>query len=91
MATEFKLQYPIEREGAQTITSLSMRRAKVRDMQKFMKMLDQGDASKAMQEVLSDLCNVQLHVILDMDIEDYAPMMEAFNDFLKPLRTDKED
>ena len=91
MSTDFKLKYPLVREGAEPITTLSMRRVKVRDMQKFMKMLDTGDSAKAMQEVIADLCTVQIHVILDLDLEDYSPLMKAFQDFLAPMKTDSED
>ena len=88
-ATEFTLKFPIERDGS-SIKVLTGRRAKVRDMQKFFAGLDK-DPLKAMQEALADLFQVPIHVINDLDIEDYAPMQEWFQAFLEPMKSVSED
>jgi hypothetical protein len=86
--TTFNLQYPVVREG-QNISVLTGRRAKVRDMQKFMRNID-VDPIQAMQQVLADLTDQPIHVIGDLDLADYAPMQKWFQDFLEPMKSASE-
>ena len=87
--TVFELKHPIEFRGA-TYNTVSMRRAKVRDVRNFLKGLEK-DAAGAMERVIADLTELDVTVIAELDVEDYAPMKEAFEAFLKPLASGADE
>jgi len=74
-----KLKYPIEVAG-EKITSLNLRRPKVRDMLAADKAAD----SEAEKEVamFANLCEVSRDAILELDGADYGNLQKAYSDFL---------
>lgn len=79
----FELKYPFEYRGAK-YTQFEARRPKLRDLKQFLKDLDK-DSMAALQRVLSDLFEVQIEVMENIDIEDFGPMKSWFEDFLKHM------
>jgi len=79
MKTEITLDFPVE-NGAETVTSLNMRRMKARDQVVVAK---QG-GTNAEQEVrlFANLCEVAPTVIEELDMKDYRKVQEAYRGFL---------
>jgi len=73
------LKYPIEVAG-EKITSLNLRRPKVRDMLAADKSAD----SEAEKEVamFANLCEVSRDAILELDGVDYGQLQKAYSGFL---------
>ena len=84
--TVFELKHPFDYRGA-TYLKVEMRRPKVRDLRSFSKNLDK-DPTGAMERVIADLLELDVQVIAEFDVEDFAPMKNAFEDFLKPLASE---
>jgi hypothetical protein len=82
-AQVFPLSYPFEHRGASYI-EFKARRPKVRDLRAFIKNVDK-DGVAAMEKVLADLCEVDEKIIAEVDVEDFAPMKQWFEAFLKPM------
>jgi len=79
MSEVITLKYPITVNG-QEITSLSLRRPKVRDML----VADKSAASSAEQEMnlFANLCEVDNDTILELDAADYKQLQETYSNFL---------
>jgi len=79
MMTRIELKYPIEVAG-ETITSLNLRRPKVRDMLAA----DKTEGGEAEKEVamFANLCEVSREVILELDGADYHRLQEEYSGFL---------
>jgi len=73
------LKYPIEVAG-EKITSLNLRRPKVRDMLAA----DKSSGSDAEKEVsmFANLCEVSPDAIMELDGKDYATLQQAYSAFL---------
>jgi len=73
------LKYPIEVAG-EKITSLNLRRPKVRDMLAA----DKSAGSEAEKEVamFANLCEVSRDAILELDGADYGQLQQAYSGFL---------
>jgi hypothetical protein len=82
-AKTFELKFPFTFKGTEH-TKFEARRPKVRDVRKFVQLLDK-DSVKAMETVLGDLVEEDPLVIAEIDIEDFAPMKGWFEGFLKPI------
>jgi len=75
------LDHPFDFEG-EKVTSLSMRRPKVRDdLAK-----ERAGASAGAQEVqfFADLCGVKKELIQELDLADYNKLGEAYKGFFTP-------
>lgn len=77
------LDYPVIHNGA-TIKQLTMRRPKVSD-QKAAANSASDDASRE-TVMFANLCEVELAVIDDMDMLDYAKLQETYSGFLSPRK-----
>jgi len=79
MSESIKLKYPIDVAGEQ-ITSLNLRRPKVRDMLAA----DKTGGSEGEKEVamFANLCEVSRDAILDLDGADYGQLQKAYSGFL---------
>lgn len=79
MPTKITLDYPVK-DKDQAVTSLTMRRMKVRDQVTVSK---QG-GTNAEQEVrlFANLCEVSTQVIEELDIKDYGKLQETYKGFL---------
>jgi hypothetical protein len=84
-AKVFDLKYPFELQG-RDVRQLTARRPKVIDVRKFIKNVD-VDSVKAMETLLSDLCSVPPDIIANVDIEDFPPMKNWAEDFLRLMLT----
>lgn len=91
MSTEkiFELKFPFEHRGAKYET-MKARRPRVRDLRSFIKNVDK-DSVAAMEKVLADLMEIDEKIIAEIDIEDFAPMKEWFEGFLKIMLGGSED
>jgi len=74
-----KLKYPIDVAGEQ-ITSLNLRRPKVRDMLAADKAAE-GEAEKEVA-MFANLCEVSRDTILELDGVDYGQLQKAYSGFL---------
>jgi hypothetical protein len=74
-----KLKYPIDVAG-EKITSLNLRRPKVRDMLAA----DKATGSDAEKEVhlFANLCEVSPDAIMELDGADYRQLQDTYSDFL---------
>jgi len=74
-----KLKYPIDVAG-EKITSLNLRRPKVRDMLAA----DRASGSDAEKEVslFANLCEVSPDAIMELDGADYQQLQEIYSGFL---------
>ena len=79
----FDLQFPFEYKGA-NYSKLELRRPKVRDLKKFVKELDK-DSIGAMEKAIADLAEIDEKIIAEIDLEDFAPVKEWFEGFLKKM------
>lgn len=79
----FDLKFPFEYRGAK-YASFTARRPKVRDLRTFIKSVD-ADSIKAMEVLLAQLFEVVPEIVAEIDVEDFAPMKDWFEDFLKPM------
>jgi len=79
MSESIKLKYPIDVAGEQ-ITSLNLRRPKVRDMMAA----DKASGSEAEKEVslFANLCEVSPDAIMELDGKDYQQLQETYSGFL---------
>lgn len=79
----FDLGFPFAYRGAE-YKSFTARRPKVRDLRVFIKTVD-ADSIKAMEVLLANLFEVQPEIVAEIDVQDFAPMKDWFEDFLKPM------
>lgn len=79
----FELKFPFEYKGT-TYTELKARRPKVRDLRSFIKDVER-DSVNAMEKVIGNLCEVDDKIIAELDLEDFNPIKQWFEDFLKPM------
>jgi hypothetical protein len=79
----FSLAHPFEYRGA-TYSEFKARRPKVRDLRNFVKNVDR-DSVAAFEKAIADLCEIDEKIIAEMDIEDFAPIKQWFEAFLKPM------
>jgi len=79
MSESIKLKYPIDVAG-EKITSLNLRRPKVRDMLAA----DKTGGSEAEKEVamFANLCEVSRDAILELDGADYGQLQKTYSGFL---------
>jgi hypothetical protein len=84
----YKLKFPFEHAGV-NYTEFSLRRPKVRDFRNFAKNIER-DPITAMEEIISDLCEIDGNVIAEIDIEDWGPMKDFFEGFLDKLSKKSE-
>ncbi|MDZ4377991.1 MAG: phage tail assembly protein [Xanthomonadaceae bacterium] len=77
--TALDLQFPVQSDGVR-ISSLSMRRPKVRDML----LAEKQGANPAEREVrmIANLCEVAPVVIEDLDFADYSAAQRVLQGFL---------
>lgn len=88
MSEVITLEYPIENNGEQ-ITTLSMRRPKVRDQRLAHKM--KGDDSDKEVQLFANLCEVSTDVIDELDAVDYGQLQEQYKDFLSLKKEPSEE
>lgn len=88
-AVVFDLKFPFDFKGEKH-TRFEMRRPKVRDLKKFARE-NEKDAIVAMERVIADLCEVTEVVVQELDLEDFAPMKKAFEDFLNAMANDSAE
>lgn len=79
----FVLAHPFSYRGTE-YKEFTARRPKVRDLRGFIKDIDK-DSVAAMEKVLSNLFEIQVEVVSEIDIEDFGPMKSWFEGFLKPM------
>ena len=76
--TTVHLTYPVQ-HGGQTIAEITMRRPKVRDIERLDKLT--GDAFRSVT-LISDLSGQAPDVIREMDTADFKKLGEVVQDFL---------
>ena len=76
--TTVQLTYPVQ-HGGQTITEITMRRTKVRDIERLDELT--GDALRSVT-LISDLSGQDPDVIREMDAADFKKLGEVVQDFL---------
>jgi hypothetical protein len=86
---EFLLKHPVEHRG-NTISTLTGRRPKVRELRVFMKGVDR-DSVGAMNNAIANLMEVDNAIIEELDLEDYGPIKKWFESFLKLIADDSMD
>lgn len=91
MSTEkvFELKFPFEHRGA-SYSTLKARRPRVRDLRNFIKNVDK-DSVAAMEKVLADLMEIDEKIVSEIDVEDFAPMKQWFEGFLKVMLGESEE
>ena len=74
-----KLEHPIETEG-RTLSEITMRRAKVKDM-RLATAGAKGDDAMTEIRLFANLCDVSPDAIESLDLADYAKLQERFRSF----------
>ena len=77
--TTITLDHPITVDGAE-VTSLSLRRAKVRDV-RIAEKAGGGDAEREIR-LFANLCEVTPEAIEELDMADYLALQKAYQGFL---------
>lgn len=85
--TEITLEYPVK-SGATEITALKMRRPRVKD-QLIADKQNKHDADKEIH-LFALLCEVDLTVIQELDMDDYEAVKNAFLGFRKKTEPPKD-
>ena len=78
---KIELNYPIESAG-ENITSITMRRSKVKDRLVVAKMKNSSDEEKEIR-LFANLCEVAPNIIEELDESDYAKLQKEYMDFFK--------
>lgn len=78
----FKLKVPLARKEGDTISSVTMRRMKVKDMRAIEKARIASNEVDAGAVALAALTDLPIEVIDEMDIEDFTVLSERMVDFL---------
>ncbi len=74
-----KLKYPVEATG-ETLTSLTMRRSKIKDRLLVAKMKNVSDEEKEIR-LFANLCEVEPKVIEELDEADYSNLQKMYLGF----------
>lgn len=77
MTTKIDLKHPVTVDG-QTYTSLTMRRAKLRDQRLAAKQKSDVDSEITL---FANLCEVPPNVLDELDMVDYAQLQEVYRGF----------
>ena len=77
--TTIQLDHPVDADG-RTITSLAMRRPKVRD-ERDARRIAGADESEREIVLFANLCEVAPDTIHELDLSDYVKLQRAFTDF----------
>ena len=80
--TKIKLKHPITVDGAE-VAELTMRRPKVRDLERMDKV--SGEMAKAVA-LVGDLAELSPDQVRDLDAEDFTAVAERLGDFLGAAR-----
>lgn len=80
-AKTITLAYPVTTAGGETISSVTLRRAKARDLAAFEAAQDLGQTEQGIAMIAS-LCDLPREVIEDLDGEDFVTVSEALVDFV---------
>lgn len=81
------LQYPIEVDGREPITSLTFRRLKAKDMRRIAAADNHQERGIIMLSCATDL---PMEIIDEMDVDDLTKATEAMADFLPTQPQDGE-
>lgn len=79
--TRIELAHPVEADGG-TLTTLSMRRPKVRDERDARRSAG-GDETEHEIVLFANLCEVAPATIHELDLADYRRLQIAFTDFFQ--------
>ena len=74
-----KLKYPVEATG-ETLTSLTMRRSKIKDRLLVAKMKNVSDEEKEIR-LFANLCEVEPKLIEELDEADYSNLQKVYLGF----------
>lgn len=75
-----ELKYPVEADG-RTISTLTMRRPKVRDERDARRLAGDNDAEHEIV-LLANLCDVAPETIHELDLQDYRALQQQFMGFI---------
>lgn len=78
MSEQFELEYPIDFNGAQR-SYLNIRRPKVKDLELARKA--KGDAADQEMQLFSQLCEVSVEELGELDAYDYERLQEHYAGF----------
>lgn len=79
MQQTIELKYPVEATG-ETLTSLTMRRSKIKDRLLVAKMKNVSDEEKEIR-LFANLCEVEPKVIEELDEADYSNLQKVYLGF----------
>ena len=77
--TKIKLDHPVQADG-RAVTSLAMRRPKVRDERDARRIAGDDDTEREIV-LFANLCEVAPETIHELDLGDYRKLVRAFMDF----------
>lgn len=86
MTPTIPLKYPLEIEGG-LVTSLTFKRAKIKNLQAIQKAAEDGDELLATIVTISELTGLSLDAVREIDAEDLIELAGKVADFLPKVPT----
>lgn len=82
--TEIVLAYPVEREGAEALSRIAVRRPRVRDIAAMESARERGEIASIVAGIAS-MNAIAVDVVEEIDAEDFARVTEALVPFLEAV------